>query len=150
VPRAVLTAYVVVHHRGVNPAGAGDIQATLLWRPITTWQTLASTAWATGNVGWTAAITALLTDGTPPGAIAPWRLADTASPRHTAGADAIAGAPAVVTFDVDLSTVANGSLVLLAAIIHSANDHVTIAESPIDQLTRSSPHVAVRSVVVRT
>ena len=89
----MLSAYVVVHHRGANPAAAGDIQATLLWRPIATWQTLASTAWATGNVGWTAAITTLLTDGTPPGAITPWRLADTASSRHSAGADAIAGAP---------------------------------------------------------
>jgi hypothetical protein len=150
VPRSVLTAYVVIHHRGASPAAAGDIQATLLWRAVPKWQAMASTAWATENVSWAASVTSLLTDGTPPAALGQWHLADTASQRHGPGASAIAGSPAVVTFDVDLSTVANGSLVLLAAVVHSANDHVTINEAPIDQLTRSSPHVAVRSVVVRT
>jgi hypothetical protein len=61
-----------------------------------------------------------------------------------------AGAPAVASFDVNLGTVNDNALVLLVAVVHSADDHVSLTESPLRDLVLSSPHVAVRSVLVRT
>jgi hypothetical protein len=150
VPRGVLTCYVLLHHRGVAPAAAPDGQTTLLYRVVSSWQTKASTAWLPSAVGWTAAITKLLTDGTNPALPAEWVLADSANPRHSPATDAAAGSPAVATFDVDLSTVKDKALVLLVAVIHSANDHVSLTELPLRDLTLGSPHLAVRSVQVRT
>ena len=151
VPLGTVTAEVLVHHRGFPAAPAGDVQVTLLVHLVPKWVTKkGSVDWLPGAVGWTTAVATLLQNGTNPALPAGWRLADTATPRRQPVADVAAGAPQAVSFDVDLGTVANGTLVLLAAIVHSANDHVTMAEAPIDQLTRTSPHVAVRSVVVRT
>lgn len=92
----------------------------------------------------------LLTDGTNPVLPAGWVLADTADPRHSPATDTAAGSPAVATFDVNLSTVKDKALVLLVAVVHSANDHVSLTELPLRDLTLASPHVAVRSVQVRT
>ena len=150
VPPGTLTAYVLLHHRGATPAASADVQVTLLYRVVSKWQGKASTAWVTGNVGWTAAIAKLLEDGTPPPPFAPWLLADTTTPRHSPVDDVLAGSPAVATFDVDLSAVKDKQLVLLVAVVHSANDHVTLTEAPLRDLTLASPHVAVRSVLVRT
>jgi hypothetical protein len=63
---------------------------------------------------------------------------------------AAAGSPAVVTFDVDLSAVKDKGLVLLVAVVDSKNDHVSLTESSLHDLTLASPHVVVRSVLVRT
>jgi hypothetical protein len=104
----------------------------------------------TGNVGWTAAIAALLKNGTNPALPAGWILADTANPRHSPVDDVLAGSPAAATFDVDLSTVKDKGLVLLVAVVHSVNDEVSLTELPLRDLTLASPHVAVRSVLVRT
>jgi hypothetical protein len=150
VPRGVLTCYVMLHHRGASPAAASDVGTTLLYRVVPSWQTKASTAWLPGAVGWTAAIASLLTDGTAPVLPAGWVLADTGTPRHSPADEAAAGAPAVATFDVDLGTVKDKTLVLLVAVVHSANDHVSLTELPLRDLTLASPHVAVRSVLVRT
>ena len=150
VPKGVITAYVMLHHRGFQPAPASDVQTTMLYRVVTKWQGKASTAWLTGNVGWTAAIAKLLTDGTNPALPAGWVLADTANPRHSPADDVSAGSPAVATFDVDLSAVKDKALVLLVAVVHSANDNVSLAEAPLRDLTLASPHVAVRSILVRT
>jgi hypothetical protein len=150
VPRSVLTAYVMLHHRGAAVASSGDVQTTLLYRVVSSWQGKASTAWLPANVGWTAAIAKLLTDGTNPALPAGWLLADTTNPRRSPASDAAAGSPAVAAFDVDLSTLADKALVLLVAVVHSANDHVSVTESPLRDLTLASPHVAVRSVLVRT
>ncbi len=150
VPPGTLTAYVLLHHRGATPAASADVQVTLLYRVVSKWQGKASTAWVTGNVGWTAAIAKLLEDGTPPPPFAPWLLADTTTPRHSPVDDVLAGSPTVATFDVDLGAVKDKQLVLLVAVVHSANDHVTLTEAPLRDLTLASPHVAVRSVLVRT
>jgi hypothetical protein len=151
VPRGVLTCYVQLHHRGGVPAAAADVQATLLYRPVTSWQTKGSTAWLPGAVGWTAAIGTLLTDGTAPGALpGGWLEADTGNPRHAPAAETAAGSPAIVSFDVNLGAVKDNTLVLLVAVVHSANDHVSLTELPLRDLTLASPHVAVRSVLVRT
>jgi len=58
--------------------------------------------------------------------------------------------PAAATFDVNLGTVSDSSLVLLVAVVHSAGDHMSLTELPRRDLVLSSPHVAVRSVLVRT
>jgi len=150
VPRGVITAYVMLHHRGATPAATADVQTTLLYRVVSSWQGKASTAWLPDPVGWTAAISDMLTDGTQPVLPAGWVPADTAHPRHSPAADAAAGWPAVATFDVDLSTVEDKALVLLVAVVHSAHDHVSLTELPLRELTLASPHVAVRSVQVRT
>jgi hypothetical protein len=150
VPRGVLTAYVMLHHRGAAPAASTDVQTTLLYRVVSSWQAKASTAWLPGAVGWTAAIAALLKDGTNPALPAGWLLADTANPRHPPATDATAGSPSVATFDVDLGTVKDKALVLLVAVVHSVNDEVSLTELPLRDLTLASPHVAVRSVLVRT
>jgi hypothetical protein len=42
------------------------------------------------------------------------------------------------------------ALVLLVAVVHSVNDEVSLTELPLRDLTLASPHVAVRSVLVRT
>jgi hypothetical protein len=60
-----------------------------------------------------------------------------------------AGAPAVTTFDVNLGAVKDKAVVLLVAVVHSANDAVSLSELPLRALALASPHVAVRSVLVR-
>jgi hypothetical protein len=150
VPHGVLTAYVLLHHRGAAPAASTDVQVTLLYRVVSKWQGKASTAWVTGNVGWTTAIAALLKNGTTPALPAGWILADTATPRHSPVDDVLAGSPSAATFDVDLGTVKDKALVLLVAVVHSVNDEVSLTEAPLRDLTLASPHVAVRSVLVRT
>jgi hypothetical protein len=149
VPRGVITAYVMLHHRGATPAATADVQTTLLYRVVPSWHGKASTAWLPGAVEWTASIADLLTDGTNSALPAGWVLADMADPRHSPATDTAAGSPAVTTFDVDLSTVKDKALVLLVAVVHSANDHVSLTELPLRDLTLASPHVAVRSVQVR-
>ena len=151
VPRGVLTCYVMLHHRGAAPAASSDVQTTLLYRVVAGWQARASAVdWLPGPVGWTAAIATLLTDGTTPALPTGWLLADTGTPRHSPADPVAAGAPAVATFDVNLGTVNDKSLVLLVAVVHSADDHVSLTELPLRDLVLSSPHVAVRSVLVRT
>jgi hypothetical protein len=151
VPRGVLTAQVMLHHRGATPAAASDVQTTLLYRVVPGWQARATAAqWLPQPVGWTAAVATLLTDGTAPALPAGWLLADTGTPRHSPADAVAAGAPAVVTFDVNLGTLADSSLVLLVSVVHSAGDPVSLTELPLRDLVLSSPHVAVRSVLVRT
>jgi hypothetical protein len=150
VPKGVLTAYIVLHHRGATPAAAADVQTTLLYRVVPSWQGKASTAWLTGNVGWTAAIRDLLVNGTTPALPAGWLLADPGNPRHTPASDVAAGSPAIATFDVNLGTVKDKAVVLLVAVVHSANDAVSLTELPLRDLALASPHVAVRSVLVRS
>ena len=151
VPRGVLTCHVMLHHRGAAPAASSEVQTTLLYRVVAGWQARASAVdWLPGSVGWTAAIATLLTDGTTPALPTGWLLADTGTPRHPPADPVAAGAPAVATFDVNLGTVNDNSLVLLVAVVHSANDHVSLTELPLHDLVLSSPHVAVRSVLVRT
>jgi hypothetical protein len=151
VPPGKITAYVMLHHRGAEPAARVDVQTTLLYRVVPSWQPKAtSTAWLPDPVGWTAAIANLLTDGTNPALSDEWKLADRDNPSHSPATDTAAGSPAVATFDVDLSAVKNKALVLLVAVVHSANDHVSLTELPLRDLTLASPHVAVRSVQVGT
>ena len=150
VPAGKITAYVLLHHRGAAPAARADVQTTLLYQVVSSWQGKASTAWLPGAVGWTAAIAGLLTDGTNPALHAGWALADVADPRHSPATDTAAGSPAVATFEVDLRGVKDKALVLLVAVVHSANDPVSLTELPLRDLALASPHVAVRSVQVRT
>ena len=149
-PKGVLTAYIVLHHRGAAPAALGDVQTTLLYRVAPKWQGKASTDWLPGNVGWTAAIRDLLANGTNPALPAGWLLADPTNPRHSPASDVAAGAPAIATFDVNLGAVKDKAVVLLVAVVHSANDAVSLTELPLRDLARASPHVAVRSVLVRS
>ena len=130
VPRGVLTCHVMLHHRGAAPAASSDVQATLLYRVVAGWQARASAVgWLPGPVGWTAAIATLLTDGTHAGAAR--RLA----PRRHRHAATLAGRrrrrrrrrPSPPSTS-NLGTVNDSSLVLLVAVVHSANDHVSLTE----------------------
>ena len=122
---------------------------TLLYRVVSKWQGKASTAWVTGNVGWTAAIAALLKNGTNPALPAGWILADS-QPRHSPVDDSgrvLAGGGHVRRRP---QHVKDKGLVLLVAVVHSVNDDVSLTELPLLFSTLASPHVAVRSVLVRT
>jgi hypothetical protein len=150
VPRGVLTAYVVVHHRGPSAIAAGSVQAALLYRVVGAWAGTHSTDWLPGPVGWATPVTDLLTNGTaPPPLTGGWRLAD-APVRRPSTVDVVAGAPTVIPFDVTLTTadITNNVLVVLVAVVHSPSDPVTISDVPLQQLTLSSPHVAVRSIQI--
>ena len=150
VPMGVVTAEVVVHHRGFPAAPANDVQVTMLYHLVPQWQTKKSVNWLPGAVGWTAAITALLKNGTVPVLPAGWHLADTGTPRSNPGADVAAGAPSVASFDLDFSTgIKRGTLALLVAVVHSTADAVTLSEVPLRQLTLDRRHVAVRSVLLK-
>jgi hypothetical protein len=50
---------------------------------------------------------------------------------------------------VNLGAVKDKAVVLLVAVVHSANDAVSLSELPLRALALASPHVAVRSVLVR-
>ena len=79
-----------------------------------------------------------------------WLLAEPGNPRHSPASDVAAGAPAIATFDVNLGAVKDKAVVLLVAVVHSANDAVSLTELPLHDLALASPHVAVRSVLVRS
>jgi hypothetical protein len=149
VPLGPLTVHVMLHHRGF-PA-AGDAQVTLLYRLVPKWQAKKSVDWATGAVGWTAAVSALLSAGTAPGALpAGWHLADPATPRRQPAAAVAAGAPQAVSLDLDVGAgVKKGTLALLVAVVHAGDDPVALSEVPLRQLALDRRHVAVRSVLLR-
>jgi hypothetical protein len=150
VPRGRLTVHVLVHHRGHPAAARAAVQVTLLRRLVSRWWTKKSADWLPDPVGWTAAITDLLRNGTAPTLPAGWVLADTANARRNPVADVAAGAPQVATFNVELGTsIKAGTAVMFAAVIHDPADPVSLGDAPLRQLTLDRRHVAVRSVVVR-
>ena len=149
-PLGMVTARVLVHHRGFPAAPADDVQVTLLYHLVPKWQGKKSAVWLPAAVGWTAAITALLKNGTPPALPAGWHLADTGTPRHHPGGDVAAGTPQVASFDVDLGTgIKKGTLALLVAVVHAPGDEVALSEVSLQRLTLERRHVAVRSVLLR-
>lgn len=152
VPKGRLTAYVMLHHRGAAAAPSTGVQATLLYRTVPHWQGKKSVDWLTDPVGWTDAITALLTNGTAPSLGVVWKLAQTgAEARQSPAADVAAAMPSVATFEVDLSgaEIKDKTLVVLVAVVHSAADPVALTDVPLRQLVLSSPYVAVRSVAIK-
>ena len=141
---------MLVHHRGFPAAPAGDVQVTLLHRLVPKWHGKKSVDWLPGAVGWTAAIAALLQNGTNPALPAGRRLADTTTPRRSPAVAVAAGAPQAVSFDVDLGTgIKKGTLAILVAVVHTTADAVALSEVPLRQLTLDRRHVAVRSVLLR-
>ncbi|MGI8759491.1 MAG: hypothetical protein ACR2K0_09320, partial [Acidimicrobiales bacterium] len=149
-PMGIVTAEVLLHHRGHPAAAAAGVQVTLLRRLVPKWQTKKSSDWLPDPIGWTAAVTALLKNGTAPTLPTGWRLADTATPRRNPAADVAAGAPQIASFDLDLATgIEKGTLVILAAVVHAPGDPVTLAEAPLRQLALDRRHVAVRSFILR-
>ena len=151
VPRGGLTVHVLVHHRGHPPAARASVQVTLLRRLVPKrLMTKKSVDWLPDPVGWTAAVTNLLRNGTAPTLPTGWQLADPANGRRNPVADVAAGAPQVATFNVQLGTsIKSGTLVMLAAVVHDPADPVSLGDAPLRQLALDRRHVAVRSVVVR-
>ena len=121
------------------------------YRLVPKWHGKKSVDWLPGAVGWTAAVAALLQNGTNPALPAGW----TTGPaplrqRVSTGADVAAGAPQAVSFDVDLGTgIKTGTLAILVAVVHTTADAVALSDVPLRQLTLDRRHVAVRSVLLR-
>jgi hypothetical protein len=57
-----------------------------------------------------------------------------------------AGEPQAVSFDVDFTGAATGSLFVFVAVVSSEKDPVSLVELPLRNLTLANHHVAVRSV----
>jgi hypothetical protein len=150
---------IVVHHRGLGTRDGADVRVTLLqWidpaSPAAAVFSDAST-WFSGDVPWTADVNQVLNsaDGAAPGPLTDgWSfVGSTDDTRRQAlpGQTLDPLNPGVATFDLDLSSVANDTVVLLVAVVRAGAD-IALAAAPLQQLTLNNPQVAVRSVRVST
>jgi len=138
---------VQVHHRHTTEAPANDIRVALLMRPV---GTTAAAAWAALPCVWAAVVQTLLRAGGARPALADgWAFADAGSPTRPVHAAVDATRSRTVSFDVDLSGVAQGDRVLLIAVVHSSADPVTLPPGDaLEALVRGTRFVAARSVEV--
>ena len=145
----VLKIHVLVHHRWLTPGAVGDVKVALLRHDMPgsdtevglggIWATLVSVAGGTPAPavlpgGWVKAA-AQLTKPIP-------AAVDTRTPR-------------AVTFDVDLTGVADDTRVVFLAVVMSAADQISAAEitkednldaTTVDELVRYSRHAAARTL----
>jgi hypothetical protein len=147
VPAGPATVQVMLHDRGLPVTPPDKVRVALLRFAFGPLAGQPSAAWIPGNVGWTAAISAFLNNGTAPALPPGWTLVPgTASAAARPLAPIAAGEPQAVSFDVDFTGAAAGHLFLLVAVVWSEKDPVTLVEQPLRALTVGNHHVAVRSV----
>jgi hypothetical protein len=149
---------VVVHHRGLNARAGADVRVTLLkWiDPKKKHKASFSdpSTWFTGNVPWTAAVNEVLNSasGAAPGPLtAGWSFVGStnATRRRTLTGQTLDPLNAgVATFDLDLSSLKNDTVLLLVAVVRAGAD-IALNAASLQQLTLNQPQVAVRSVRVR-
>ena len=151
---------VVVHRRGLDPIPGADARVTLLqWRDpdILPWNWARPndiTSWFQGNVPWTAAANEVLNSptGVPSTAFGDgWSFVGTnaATRRRSPATELDNLNSGVVTFDLDFTGVRNNTVVLLVAAIR-ADGPSSLAPATLRNLTLGNPHVAVRSLRVKT
>jgi hypothetical protein len=159
-PRQKLKVDILVHHRGLDPVDGAKVRVTLLWwadpkkKNAAKWNDAAT--WFAGNVGWTPAVNQVLNsaDGKTTQVVdAGWKFAlgnTNQSHRITlAGQTLHPTHSGVATFDLDVSSRKANSLVLLVAIIHVDTipaNNIALAPATLQELTLTSPNVAVRSI----
>jgi hypothetical protein len=147
VPAGPATLQVLVHDRGFPATPADKVRVALLQFAFGPLAGQKSSAWVPGNVGWTAAVTAFLRNGTVPTLPPGWTLIPgTTSAAARPLAPVAAGEPQSISFDVDFTGAAAGNLFLIVAVVSSEKDLVTLVEQPLPTLTVGNHHVAVRSV----
>jgi hypothetical protein len=161
-PAQKLKVDIVVHHRGLDAVNGNAVRVTLLkWSDPKTknaakWND--QTTWFGGNVAWTPAVNEVLNsaDGkTAQPVDAGWKFVlgnATQSHRVTlAGQTLDSTHSGIATFDLDLTGVKQNTVVLLVAIIRVGTtpaDDIALAPATLQDLTLTSPNVAVRSLRV--
>lgn len=149
---------VVVHHRGASTQDGANVRVTLLkWvdpknKNAAKWND--TTTWFNDPVPWTAAVNEVLNsaDGkTSQAMTAGWSFvlgSGNVNHRLTlTGQTLDAMHPGIASFDLDLSTARNDSLILLVAVIRVGSD-ITLSATKLKDLALTKPSVAVRSVHV--
>jgi hypothetical protein len=156
--------HVCLHHRGREPLLAQSAAVVLLRFPLppnaATWAALPPIVLPPDPAltALRAAIDALATHGPLPAELvlpAGWTIPSPGAavlrpdPPAAAGAPAVAtGAPAVITFNVDFSADAPGSLWMFVALAHSTADPLALAGAGLRDMILGSRHAAARSVLV--
>jgi hypothetical protein len=147
---------VVVHHRGLEPRVGADVRVTLLrWirtqnDPIPRRNNPGT--WFTRVIPWAGAVNDLLNspDGTTSQAFGDgWEFVGNAADRRKSltGQELDNTRSAVATFDLDLTNVVGGTVMLLAAVIRAGGDSAVVPDE-LRNLALKDPHVAVRSLVI--
>jgi hypothetical protein len=137
---------VLVHHRHLNPVAGADVKVALLRFDATG---VPANAWDVLLTDWRGPVTTLLTaGGAAPALPNSWTFADAAQPVRSPASPVDARLPRAVTFDVDFTGVARGTRFLLAAVVHSAADPVTLPDETLQPLVLGSRFVALRSLEI--
>ena len=137
---------VQIHHRSGIAAEANTVRATLLRRDVTG---TADPAWAALAAAWTGPVQTLLRSGGATPALADgWSFADSGQAVRSPAGPVDARLSRTVTFDVDFSTAAAATRVLLVAVVHSDVDQVTLAGATLQAVVLGNRFVALRSVEV--
>jgi hypothetical protein len=138
--------HVLVHHRHLTPAVAANVKVTLIRRDVTGTN---AAAWSALPGAWTVPIQNFLRNGGATPALPDnWVFADAGTPVRSPSADVDARLPRAVTFTVNLTGLAANTRLLLAAIVHSSADPVTLPNQTLETLVRSTRYVAVRSLEI--
>jgi hypothetical protein len=148
---------VVVHHRGLDPRPGAEVRVTLLcWTRVKPGDPIPRpndpTTWFDGDVPWTAAVNEVLNsaDGTTGETFADgWEFVDPAAHRRDLSGQTIDNlTTGVATFDLDLSNYIDNTVMLLAAVVRAGGD-LALTPDTLEELARTRPEVAVRSMVIR-
>jgi hypothetical protein len=136
---------VLVHHRDSRPVRAGTVRATLLRRDVTA----NSPHWETVDIDapTCAAVNTALTSTTVPNLAGPWSYADVTRTVRAPAHDVDARTPRPVTFEVDLTTSALTTVMLLA-VISTDVEPVTLSTGIVRDVVRADPHLAARVIQV--
>jgi hypothetical protein len=165
--------HVQVHHRHPTAVPGAAVKVALLARrfgvqtaPTTAAQS--ATAWAAQNCPWTTDLAAFMN---PPGGPLPtlplatlddslatagtraaalgWAFADAAAPVRTLDRDIDVSHSGCATFDIDLTGLPKGELLLLVAVVHSGADRVALPANPtLQALLLGTRFVAARSLEI--
>ncbi len=154
-PRDANKVEVLVQHRGLAPLNGADVRVTLLvWtdpQPRPTSDPDDVSTWPTDAVPWAVAVNELLNTGATSQSFAGgWRFAGSTPAKRSqtlAGQSIDALHPGIASFDLDLSAVADGRLVLLAAVIRAGND-IALSADTLENLVVGHAGVAARSLRV--
>ena len=136
---------VLVHHRDSRPVRAGKVHVTLLMRDVTAmlphWET------ADIDAATCAAVNTALTSTNVPNLAGPWFYADVAHQVRSPAHDVDARTPRPVTFEVDLTTSAFNSVMLLA-VTSTDVEPVSLSAGVLRDFVRADPHLAARVIRV--
>jgi hypothetical protein len=142
--------HVLVHHRWSDPAPPSQLRVALVRHALP-----ANGVVALGGL-WTALVNAA-SSGTAPASLPDGWSAAAATLWQSPAGPVEARLPRAVTFALDLSADA-GTTILLLAVVMSDSNQISAADLQLsssstattaDQLVRSSPHVAAKSIAIR-